>query len=40
MPPTSLPQEEHVPLKSRVWISAADSAVAILQALVAASALT
>jgi GPH family glycoside/pentoside/hexuronide:cation symporter len=33
-------QEEHVPVKSRVWISIADSAVAILQSLVAASALT
>lgn len=36
---TSL-QEERVPLKSRIWISIADSAVAILQSLVAASALT
>lgn len=33
-------QEEFVPLKSRVWISLADSACAILQSLVAAGALT
>jgi glycoside/pentoside/hexuronide:cation symporter, GPH family len=33
-------QEERVPVKSRVWISIADSATAILQSLVAASALT
>lgn len=33
-------QEEHVPLKSRIWISIADSATGILQSLVAASALT
>jgi GPH family glycoside/pentoside/hexuronide:cation symporter len=33
-------QEEHVPIKSRIWISIADSATAILQSLVAASALT
>lgn len=33
-------QEERVPLPSRIWISVADSAVAILQALVAAGALT
>lgn len=32
--------EEHVPVRSRIWISIADSAVAILQSLVAASALT
>lgn len=32
--------EERVPVKSRIWISIADSAVAILQSLVAASALT
>jgi GPH family glycoside/pentoside/hexuronide:cation symporter len=37
---SSQPQEEHVPLKSRIWISLADSSVAILQSLVAASALT
>ena len=40
MTQSTQPQEEHVPLKSRVWISVADSAVAILQSLVAASALT
>ncbi len=33
-------QEEHVPIQSRIWISIADSATAILQSLVAASALT
>ncbi|HSQ18165.1 MAG TPA: MFS transporter [Anaerolineales bacterium] len=33
-------QEEHVPVKSRVWISIADSGTAILQSLVAFSALT
>jgi len=33
-------QEEHIPVKSRIWISIADSATAILQSLVAASALT
>jgi GPH family glycoside/pentoside/hexuronide:cation symporter len=33
-------QEERVPVKSRIWISIADSAVAILQSLVATSALT
>ena len=33
-------QEERVPFKSRIWISIADSATAILQSLVAASALT
>lgn len=33
-------QEERVPLPSRIWISVADSAVAILQSLVAAGALT
>jgi GPH family glycoside/pentoside/hexuronide:cation symporter len=33
-------QEEFVPLKSRVWVSIADAATAILQALVAAGALT
>jgi GPH family glycoside/pentoside/hexuronide:cation symporter len=33
-------QEEHVPIKSRIWISIADSATGILQSLVAASALT
>ena len=33
-------QEERVPVKSRVWISIADSSTAILQSLVAASALT
>lgn len=33
-------QEERVPVKSRIWISVADSATAILQSLVAASALT
>ncbi|MEE4194670.1 MAG: MFS transporter [Anaerolineae bacterium] len=33
-------QEETVPLKSRIWISGADAATAILQALVAAGALT
>ncbi len=33
-------QEEHVPVQSRIWISIADSATAILQSLVAASALT
>lgn len=32
--------EERVPVKSRIWVSIADSAVAILQSLVAASALT
>lgn len=32
--------EEHVPLASRIWISAADAATAILQSLVAATALT
>jgi len=32
--------EEHVPVKSRVWISIADSATGILQSLVATSALT
>jgi GPH family glycoside/pentoside/hexuronide:cation symporter len=33
-------QEERVPVRSRIWISIADSAVAILQSLVATSALT
>src|SRR5512143_3196821 len=33
-------QEERVPIKSRIWISVADSATGILQALVAFSALT
>jgi len=33
-------QEEYVPVKSRIWISIADSATGILQSLVAASALT
>ncbi len=33
-------QEERVPIKSRIWISVADSATNILQALVAFSALT
>ncbi|NCP85769.1 MAG: hypothetical protein CO094_01565 [Anaerolineae bacterium CG_4_9_14_3_um_filter_57_17] len=33
-------QEERVPVPSRIWISVADSAVAILQSLVAAGALT
>jgi GPH family glycoside/pentoside/hexuronide:cation symporter len=33
-------KEEHVPLASRIWISVADSSVAILQSLVATSALT
>jgi glycoside/pentoside/hexuronide:cation symporter, GPH family len=33
-------KEEHVPVKSRIWISIADSATGILQSLVAASALT
>jgi GPH family glycoside/pentoside/hexuronide:cation symporter len=33
-------QEEYVPVKSRIWISIADSSTAILQSLVAASALT
>lgn len=33
-------QQEHVPLPSRIWISLADASVAILQALVAAGALT
>ena len=33
-------QEERVPVKSRIWISIADSSTAILQSLVAASALT
>ena len=33
-------QEERVPLASRIWISLADASVAILQALVAAGALT
>ncbi len=33
-------QEERIPLASRVWISLADASVAILQALVAAGALT
>jgi len=37
---TSALQEEQVPLPSRIWISVADSAVAILQSLVAAGALT
>jgi GPH family glycoside/pentoside/hexuronide:cation symporter len=32
--------EEHVPVKSRIWISVADAATGILQSLVAASALT
>jgi len=36
----SVLQEEHVPIKSRIWISIADSATGILQSLVAASALT
>jgi GPH family glycoside/pentoside/hexuronide:cation symporter len=36
----SQPQEERIPVKSRIWISVADSATAILQSLVAASALT
>jgi glycoside/pentoside/hexuronide:cation symporter, GPH family len=39
IPSTAL-QEEHVPLKSRVWISGADAATGILQSLVAAGALT
>ncbi len=33
-------KEEYVPVKSRIWISIADSAAGILQSLVAASALT
>ncbi len=33
-------QEEHVPLASRIWISGADAATAILQSLVGASVLT
>ena len=37
---TSALQEERVPLASRIWISLADASVAILQALVAAGALT
>ncbi len=37
---TSALQEERVPVASRVWISLADASVAILQALVAAGALT
>ena len=40
MEPTSALQEERVPLASRIWISLADASVAILQALVAAGALT
>ncbi len=39
MTPSAL-QEERVPLASRIWISLADASVAILQALVAAGALT
>ncbi len=37
---TTALQEERVPLASRIWISLADASVAILQALVAAGALT
>jgi len=37
---TSALQEERVPLASRIWISLADTSVAILQSLVAAGALT
>src|SRR5512137_3013516 len=33
-------KEEYVPVASRIWISVADSSVAILQSLVATSALT
>lgn len=40
MQQTSALQEERVPLASRIWISLADASVAILQALVAAGALT
>jgi glycoside/pentoside/hexuronide:cation symporter, GPH family len=39
VPPVAL-VEEHVPLKSRVWISGADAAAGILQSLVAGGALT
>jgi glycoside/pentoside/hexuronide:cation symporter, GPH family len=34
------PVEEHVPLASRIWISAADASTAVLQSLVAAGAMT
>jgi glycoside/pentoside/hexuronide:cation symporter, GPH family len=37
---TSAIQQETVPVKSRIWISTADASIAILQALVAAGALT
>ncbi len=40
MQTSSALQEERVPLASRIWISLADASVAILQALVAAGALT
>ena len=40
LPKPTASQEEFVPLKSRVWISAADAATAVLQSLVAAGALT
>ena len=40
MQSTTALQEERVPLASRIWISLADASVAILQALVAAGALT
>jgi hypothetical protein len=35
-----VPQEEHVPLKSRVWVSAADAASAMLLALSVNGSLT
>lgn len=40
MPTNQANYEEHVPLKSRVWISGADAATAILQSLVGSTALT
>jgi GPH family glycoside/pentoside/hexuronide:cation symporter len=40
MTQTNLQQEEYIPLKSRVWVSAADAAVAILQSVVGGGALT
>ena len=40
MEPSPVPQEEHVPLKSRVWVSAADAASAMLLALSVNGSLT
>jgi len=40
MTQTSLQQEEFIPLKSRIWVSAADASGAILQSVVGGGALT